>query len=65
LVPLGFNYYLCIGHLDKYGKNISGIKYVMVGGGLGEPGFPNNYKFSVFIKKGESKKKLKYFYWYR
>ena len=51
LVPLGFNYYLCIGHQDKYGKNISGTKYSMAGGGLGEPGFPNNYKFSVFIKK--------------
>jgi len=23
------------------------VKYDILGGGLGEPGFPNNYKFSV------------------
>jgi len=28
------------------GHNIA-VKYNIAGGGLGEPGFPNNYKFSV------------------
>ena len=33
------------------------VKYDILGGGLGEPGFPNNYKFRVNIKRRVKKKK--------